>query len=78
MTTSSSILRSKASTALLGLSKDSWERDSFSLGIRWDLEERSNRVSGYFPSQGNFSPSVSNNCRIFLGIFHHEITESPK
>lgn len=37
MTTSSSILRSRASTALLGLSNDSWERDSFSLGIRWDL-----------------------------------------
>lgn len=37
MITSSSILRSRASTALLGLSNDSWERDSFSLGIRWDL-----------------------------------------
>lgn len=39
MITSSSILRSRASTALLGLSSDSWERDSFSLGIRWDLRE---------------------------------------
>lgn len=38
MITSSSILRSRASTALLGLSSDSWERDSFSLGIRWDLK----------------------------------------
>lgn len=37
ITTSSSMLRSSASTALLGLSRDSWERDSFSLGIRWDL-----------------------------------------
>lgn len=37
MTTSSSMLRSSASTALLGLSRDSWERDSFTLGIRWDL-----------------------------------------
>lgn len=41
--TSSSILRSSASTALLGLSKDSWDRDSFNLGIRRDLQEISNR-----------------------------------
>lgn len=43
MITSSSILRSRASTALLGLSSDSWERDSFSLGIRWDLRAEKKR-----------------------------------
>lgn len=37
MYTSSSMLRSSASTALLGLSKDSCEQDSFSLGRPRDL-----------------------------------------
>lgn len=41
--TSSSMLKSRASTALLGLSSDSWERDSFSLGIKCDLQEEGRR-----------------------------------
>lgn len=44
MSTSSSILRSRASTALLGLSNDSWDLDSFSLGIRWDLTGRKRKI----------------------------------
>jgi len=38
--TSSSMLRSRASTALPGLSRDSWELDSFSLGSPRDLKQR--------------------------------------
>lgn len=40
MNTSSSMLRSRASTALPGVSKDSWEVDSFSFGRPRDLEDR--------------------------------------
>ena len=40
MNTSSSMLRSRASTALPGLSKDSWEVDSFSLGRPRDLQHK--------------------------------------
>lgn len=40
MQTSSSILRSRASTALPGLSKDSWEQDSFNLGRPRDLQQQ--------------------------------------